>query len=112
MGPSQSQIYTNNQIAYGNEAELGAAIKEAGVLREKLFVTTKISGTQVTDTEANFAQSLKKLGLDYVDLYLIHAPFFASSPQDLQKKWADMEAIKASGRAKSIGVSNFLQGDL
>jgi diketogulonate reductase-like aldo/keto reductase len=112
MGPSQSQIYTNNQIAYGNEAELGAAIKEAGVPREKLFVTTKISGTQVTDTEANFAQSLKKLGLDYVDLYLIHAPFFASSPQDLQKKWADMEAIKASGRAKSIGVSNFLQGDL
>lgn len=98
--------------AYGNEAELGQAIKESGVPREKLFVTTKISGTQVQDTEASFQRSLQKLGLEYVDLYLIHAPFFASSTQDLQKKWADLEAIHASGRAKSIGVSNFLQPDL
>ena len=43
---------------------------------------------------------------------LIHAPFFAQTPEDLQKKWADMEAIQASGKAKSIGVSNFLQKDL
>jgi diketogulonate reductase-like aldo/keto reductase len=99
-------------IVYGNEAELGQAIKEAGVPREKLYVTTKISGTKVQDTETAFALSLKKLQLDYVDQYLIHAPFFAETPQDLQKKWADMEAIHASGRAKSIGVSNFLQKDL
>ncbi|KAL3421303.1 aldo/keto reductase [Phlyctema vagabunda] len=97
---------------YGNEAELGEAIKQSGVPREKLYVTTKISGTKPQDTAEAFALSLKKLQLDYVDQYLIHAPFFATSPADLQKKWADLEAIQASGRAKTIGVSNFLQKDL
>lgn len=91
---------------------MGAAIKEAGIPREKLYVTTKISGTQVQDTQEAFELSLKKLQLDYVDLYLIHAPFFATTPEDLQRKWADMEAIHASGKAKSIGVSNMLQPDL
>lgn len=93
---------------YGNEAELGQAIKESGVSRDKLYITTKISGTAVQDTEATFAEELKKLQVDYVDQYLIHAPFFAATDADLQAKWADMEAIQASGRAKSIGVSNFL----
>ncbi|GKT87047.1 aldo keto reductase [Colletotrichum tofieldiae] len=89
---------------YGNEEELGAAIKKAEVPREKLFVTTKISGTKKQNTEEAFVRSLSKLGLDYVDLYLIHAPFFAESDEELQQKWADLEAIKESGRAKSIGI--------
>ncbi|KAI9647221.1 hypothetical protein NHQ30_003604 [Ciborinia camelliae] len=97
---------------YGNETEMGIAIKESGVPREKFFITTKITGTKAVDTQAAFEDSLMKLQLDYVDLYLIHAPFFANNPQDLQRKWADMEAIHASGKAKSIGVSNFLQKDL
>lgn len=98
---------------YGNEGDLGEAIKAAGIPRNELFVTTKINGTEVQDTEASFAESLQKLKLDYVDLYLIHAPFFAKgSKKALQEKWADMEAIQKSGRAKSIGVSNFLQEDL
>lgn len=59
-----------------------------------------------------FNNSLAKLKLDYVDLYLIHSPFFAKTPEELQQAWADMEAIKASGRAKSIGVSNYLQDHL
>ncbi len=80
--------------------------------REKLYVTTKISGTKVQDTQEAFELSLKKLQLEYVDQYLIHAPFFATSDEDLQKKWADLEAIHASGKAKTIGVSNFLQKDL
>jgi len=71
-------------------------------------VTTKIIGTEKLDTQAAFDSSLKKLGLDYVDLYLIHAPYCVDSDEELQQKWADMEAIHASGRAKSIGVSNFL----
>jgi diketogulonate reductase-like aldo/keto reductase len=82
------------------------------VPREKLYVTTKISGTKVQDTQEAFELSLKKLQLEYVDQYLIHAPFFATSDEDLQKKWADLEAIHASGKAKTIGVSNFLQKDL
>jgi len=97
---------------YGNEAELGKAIKDSKVPREKLYVTTKISGTKVQDTKEAFELSLKKLGLDYVDQYLIHAPFFANSPEDLQAKWADLEAIHATGRAKSIGVSNFRKSEL
>ncbi|RDA83413.1 hypothetical protein CP532_4811 [Ophiocordyceps camponoti-leonardi (nom. inval.)] len=97
---------------YGNEAELGAAIEASKVPREQLFVTTKISGTVKKPTLEAFELSLKKLRLDYVDLYLIHAPYFADSEAELQQKWADLEAIKASGRAKSIGVSNFLQEHL
>lgn len=62
--------------------------------------------------EENFSASLSKLGLDYVDLYLIHSPFFTEDPQVLQAKWAEMEAIQASGRARSIGVSNYIQEHL
>ncbi|KAH8131485.1 glycerol 2-dehydrogenase (NADP+) [Trichoderma asperellum] len=97
---------------YGNEEEFGAAIKASGVPREQLFITTKISATDKKNTEEAFSLSLKKLGLDYVDLYLIHGPFFADNDEELQQRWADLEAIKASGRAKSIGVSNFLQEHL
>jgi diketogulonate reductase-like aldo/keto reductase len=102
----------NPYLVYGNETEVGEAIKEAGVPREKLYITTKISGTAVQDTEATFAEELKKLQVDYVDQYLIHAPYFAKTDADLQAKWADLEKIQASGRAKSIGVSNFLIPDL
>jgi diketogulonate reductase-like aldo/keto reductase len=91
---------------------LASPSKESGVPREKLYVTTKISGTEVQDTKEAFELSLKKLQLDYVDQYLIHAPFFAKTPEDLQKKWADLEAIHATGKAKTIGVSNFLTQDL
>jgi diketogulonate reductase-like aldo/keto reductase len=98
---------------YGNETELGVAIKQSGVPREKIYLTTKISGTAVQDTKTAFELSLKKLQVEYVDQYLIHAPFFAEGSEEaLQKKWADMEEIHASGKAKSIGVSNFLQKDM
>jgi diketogulonate reductase-like aldo/keto reductase len=97
---------------YENEKEMGAAIKDSKVPRDQLYIVTKCSGTRKANTQEAFEESLKKLGLDYVDLYLIHAPFFADSPEELQQKWADMEAIKESGKAKSIGVSNFLQTHL
>jgi diketogulonate reductase-like aldo/keto reductase len=97
---------------YGNEPELGQAIKESGVPREKLYVTTKVSGTKAKDTKKAFELSLQKLQLDYVDQYLIHAPFFAKTPEDLQAKWRDLEEIYATGKAKSIGVSNMSQKQL
>ncbi|KAH7168408.1 NADP-dependent oxidoreductase domain-containing protein, partial [Fusarium sp. MPI-SDFR-AT-0072] len=97
---------------YGNEEELGAAIRASGVPREKLYVVTKLNGWKRQNVQVAFDTSLKKLGLDYVDLYLIHAPFFAEKPEDLHEAWATLEAIKGSGRAKSIGVSNFIQEHL
>ncbi|KAK3304412.1 NADP-dependent oxidoreductase domain-containing protein [Chaetomium strumarium] len=97
---------------YGNEPELGAAISRSGVPRSKLFITTKTSCRPGDSIEAAFSRSLAKLRVDYVDLYLIHSPFWAGSPAELQQKWAEMEALKDSGRARSIGVSNYLREHL
>ncbi|KAK8247075.1 aldo-keto reductase family 1 member C13 [Phyllosticta capitalensis] len=92
---------------YQTEPELGIAIKESGVAREKLFVTTKVN-KNIGDVKAALKDSLRKLQLDYVDLYLIHSPFFAKSDAELQAKWRDLEELQAAGLTKSIGVSNYL----
>lgn len=97
---------------YGNEEELGAAIKASKVPREHLFVTTKINAKEKKSALEAFDLSLKRLNLEYVDLYLIHGPWFADTDEELQERWAQLESIKESGRVKSIGVSNFLQEHL
>ncbi|KAF2640606.1 Aldo/keto reductase [Massarina eburnea CBS 473.64] len=96
---------------YKTEPELGIAIKEGGVPREKLYVVTKVD-KKTDNIEGALRDSLKKLQLDYVDLYLIHSPFWAETDEQLQKSWADMEAVKALGLTKSIGVSNYLPNHL
>lgn len=96
---------------YGNEQDLGTAIKRSGVPRSQLFITTKV-WTVATNVKAAFDASLERLGVDYVDLYLVHWPQIADTPDRLQQIWSEMEAIKESGKAKSIGVSNFLQDHL
>ncbi|KAL4786681.1 NADP-dependent oxidoreductase domain-containing protein [Aspergillus varians] len=96
---------------YGTERELGIAIKESGVPREKLFVTTKVN-QNIADIPTAIDASLEKLQLSYVDLYLIHQPFFAKSPTELQDAWAAMEKVKEAGKARSIGVSNFLENHI
>ncbi|KAJ3784101.1 oxidoreductase [Lentinula aff. detonsa] len=90
------------------DESLGQGIKESGVPREQLFVTTKLEETPSAPTiKATLETSLKKLGLDYVDLFLIHSPFVAMKDGKLKEWWKEMEEIKKEGLAKSIGVSNF-----
>ena len=91
---------------YGNEAEVGEGLRASGVDRKELFVTTKLwNEDQGYDSALRaFDASLKRLALDYVDLYLIHWPV-AGKRKD---SWRALEKIKAEGRAKHIGVSNYL----
>ncbi|MET9877162.1 aldo/keto reductase [Actinacidiphila glaucinigra] len=92
---------------YGNEAGVGQALAASGVARDELFVTTKLwNGDQGYDsTLAAFDASLAKLGLDHVDLYLIHWP--APARDTYLDTWRAFEKIHAEGRARAIGVSNF-----
>src|SRR5919202_5175339 len=90
--------------AYGNEEAVGRAIERAGVPREELFITTKlwIQDAGEGPTRAAFERSLARLGLEYLDLYLIHQPF-----GDVYGARRDMEALLREGRVRAIGVSNF-----
>ena len=90
--------------SYGNEQSVGNAIKSSGVPRGEIFVTTKlwISDTGYDATKEAFARSLKRLQLDYLDLYLIHQPY-----GDIYGSWRAMEELYRSGIIKAIGVSNF-----
>jgi diketogulonate reductase-like aldo/keto reductase len=95
---------------YRNEAEAGTAIRESGLARNEIFVTTKYSALDGADILTSIQNSLTNLGLEYVDLYLIHHPVLAKP--DIETAWKVMEHIKEKGWAKSIGVSNFGVNDL
>jgi 2,5-diketo-D-gluconate reductase A len=92
--------------AYGNEESVGQGLRESGVPREEVFITTKFfPGRQ--DPVAEIERSLQRLGVDYVDLYLVHWPELGPT-----RAWPGMEQTRASGFARSIGVSNFGVDDL
>ena len=89
---------------YGNEVAVGNAIKKCGVPREELFITTKLWATDTgyEKTKKAFEKALKKLQLDYLDLYLIHQPI-----GDIHGSWRAMEELYGAGKIRAIGVSNF-----
>lgn len=95
---------------YKNEDGVGRGIKALTIPRDELFVTTKIWNTaqRIGDVEDSFNRSLERLGLDYVDLYLIHWPV----PGCYTDTWKALEKLQSQGRVKSIGVSNFHIHDL
>ncbi len=90
---------------YGNEKGVGSAIRESGINRENIFVTTKLwnSDQGYENTLKAFDKSLSRLGLDHIDLYLIHWP----AGQKRIDSWHALEEIYKSGKARAIGVSNF-----
>jgi diketogulonate reductase-like aldo/keto reductase len=87
---------------YGNEESVGAAIRKSAVPRENIFVTTKLWNSDHGNPERALDTSLRKLKMDYVDLYLIHYPV-----RERRQSWRALEALQAQGKARSIGVSNF-----
>jgi 2,5-diketo-D-gluconate reductase A len=97
---------------YGNEKEVGEAIRRSGLQRHEVFVTSKVNNNQLTrdDMLRSFDGTLGALGFDQLDLFLIHWPLPKVS--DYVARWKVMEEIYASGRARAVGVSNFTEHHL
>jgi len=95
---------------YSNEASVGQAVRDSGIARDKVWITTKLWPTDFLHPRKAFEASLKRLGMDYVDLYLLHfpAPVMALN----LKLWAVLESLVGAGLCKSIGVSNYSAGQL
>ena len=95
--------HIDTAAAYFNEADVGKAVRASGVKREEVFVTSKLwlQDYGYEAAEKGIDASLTKLGLDYIDLYLVHQPY-----GDVPGAWRAMEEAKAAGKIRSIGVSN------
>jgi len=107
--------HIDTAMAYENEHEVGQGIRDSGVPREEIWVTTKLDNPWHKRVQQGIDTSLKSLGLDYVDLYLMHWPS-STDPSDLSKHlpdwdfiktWAEMQKLVGTGKVKNIGVSNF-----
>lgn len=112
--------HIDTAAAYGNEAEVGAGIKASGVPRKDIWITTKLNNPDHKRVAAALDDSLSKLGVDYIDLYLMHWPS-STDPSDTTKiytdwdftnTWAEMQKLPATGKVKNIGVSNFVEKNL
>jgi methylglyoxal/glyoxal reductase len=102
--------HIDTAAAYRNEQSVGLAIKQSGINRKELFITTKlpVDAMQEGRQKEAFDTSLKKLQLDYLDLYLIHWPSTGKN----KESWKVLEEIYKSGRVRAIGVSNFMESNM
>ncbi|KKK25264.1 putative glycerol dehydrogenase Gcy1 [Aspergillus rambellii] len=107
--------HIDTALAYGNEAEVGQGIIDSGVPRNEIWITTKLDNTWHHCVTEGIDSSLKSLGVDYVDLYLMHWPS-STDPADKSKHlpdwnfiktWQEMQKLPATGKVRNIGVSNF-----
>ncbi|KAH6646559.1 NADP-dependent oxidoreductase domain-containing protein [Truncatella angustata] len=107
--------YIDTAYAYGNESEVGKGVRDAGVPREQLWITTKLDNPWHKRVAEGIDASLKNLGMDYVDLYLMHWPS-STRPDDLKKHyddwnfidtWRELQKLVGTGKVRNIGVSNF-----
>lgn len=112
--------HIDTALAYGNEAEVGDGIKDSGVPRNEIWITTKLDNPWHKRVPEGIASSLKDLKTDYVDLYLMHWPC-STDPDDLKKHypdwsfldtWREMQKLVGTGKVRNIGVSNFDQENL
>lgn len=99
--------HIDTAMGYGNEESVGKAIKDSGIPREEIFITTKLQAGKLGYKAAKFylEESLERLGTDYVDLYLIHWP--SHNKEVNIHTWKAFEELYLAGKAKAIGVSNF-----
>ena len=111
--------HVDTAFTYGNEESVGKAIRDSGIPREEIFVTTKLPADIKTyeGTREHFEKSLKNLGLEYVDLYLIHAPWPWSAvgsncDEGNISAWRAMIDLYKEGKVRAIGVSNFHRHDI
>jgi diketogulonate reductase-like aldo/keto reductase len=111
--------HIDTALAYGNEASVGQAIRDSGIDRKEIFVTSKLPAEVKNYAIAHrYAEkTMKNIGLDYIDLYLIHAPWpWSEIGADYTKQniqiWKMMEEFYESGRTRSIGISNFNVSDI
>ncbi|KAL4879502.1 NADP-dependent oxidoreductase domain-containing protein [Aspergillus karnatakaensis] len=107
--------HIDTALAYGNEHEVGEGIRDSGVPREEIWITTKLDNPWHHRVPEGIDSSLKSLGVDYVDLYLMHWPS-STDPNDLKKHlpdwnfiktWQELQKLPATGKVRNIGVSNF-----
>ena len=111
--------HVDTAYAYGNEESVGEAIRDSGILREEIFITTKLPADIKTyeGAKEHFERSLKNLGTDYMDLYLIHAPWPWSAvgtncDEGNTAAWRAMIDLYNEGKIRAIGVSNFHSADI
>ncbi len=95
--------HIDTAAAYFNEEDVGKAVRDSGIPREEVFITSKLwlQDHGYESAKRGIARSLRKLGIDYIDLYLVHQPY-----GDVAGAWKAMEEVKEEGKIKSIGVSN------